>query len=981
MKKIFLSLLFTAATTCSVLAQDKVYKLTEQTSPDGKYTYKTVADDPMQVRIYTLKNGLTVMLSVNKEKPRIQTLIATKAGSKNDPADNTGLAHYLEHLLFKGSDVYGTKDWATEKVYLDQIDALYEQYNKTKDETARKNIYHKIDSVSLIASKYAIANEYDKMTSAIGATGTNAFTSLEQTVYVNEIPQNQVEKWATIEAERFRAPVLRLFHTELEAVYEEKNRALDNDGRKVQEALMSNLFTKHSYGTQTTIGTVEHLKNPSLVKIRNYFNTYYVPNNMAIIMAGDLDPDATIRIIDEKFSYMQSKPVPAFTFEPEPVRTQPTEVNVYGPDAEGLLMGFRMPGANAREAKYLLLVDYLLANSKAGFIDLNLVKKQKVLSASSGTWINKDYSVHILTGKAKENQTLEEVRDLLLAQIKELKDGKFDEETLTAIINNFKIDQIRNNESNGGRAYTMLDAFITETPWTEQVSLLNDLSKITRKELIDFVNKYYNNDYVVIYKKTGEDKSVEKVDKPEITPVEVNREDMSPFVKNIIETPVAPVKPAYLNYNSDIVRGKVNGKIPLMYIKNNDNGLFSLYYVLDMGKFNNVKLPVAVNLLQYLGTDKYSAEQISKEFFKLACDFGVSAGEDQIYVYVNGLDENFAPAVRLFEHLLLNAKPDQAALDALVDRMLKQRKDAKLNKQTIFYSAMWNYAIFGKSNPYNFNLKEAELKALKAEEMVNIIKDITSFQHKIMYYGPKQIDDVSYVLNKEHQTPKSLKKYPKATEFKRNTTDKPVIYFVNYDMVQAEVMWLYKQPMTYDSTQTPVVNMFNEYFGGGMSSVVFQTIRESKALAYSTFSRYFSPSKKADPYYVVAYVGTQSDKLHQAIAGMNELLTDLPKSETAFKAAKDAIKSQLETQRIIKEQIFFNYINAEKLGVHHDIREDVYNSIDKFTFDDIKIFHEKNLKRKPYTYYIMGSKEKVDLNELKKYGEVKEVTLEELFGY
>ncbi|MCX6352834.1 MAG: insulinase family protein [Bacteroidetes bacterium] len=284
-------------------AQD--YKWVEKKSPDGKYTYKTVSNDPLGVRVYTLKNGLTVLLSVNKATPRIQTYIATKAGSKNDPHDNTGLAHYLEHMLFKGTNKYGTKDWAKESVQLEKIHDLYEKYNKTTDAAQRKKIYHEIDSVYGEAAKFAIANEYDKITQSIGAKGTNAFTSVEQTVYVNDIPGNQLEKWLLIEAERFRYPVLRLFHTELEAVYEEKNIGLDRGINKMYEKLMEQLFTKHTYGTQTTIGTVEHLKNPSLKKIRDYYNTWYVPNNMAIILAGDFDADKTIEMIELQHAYFQ----------------------------------------------------------------------------------------------------------------------------------------------------------------------------------------------------------------------------------------------------------------------------------------------------------------------------------------------------------------------------------------------------------------------------------------------------------------------------------------------------------------------------------------------------------------------------------------------------------------------------------------------------------------------------------------------------
>ena len=317
-KNLFLGILG-IATSLSTQAQSYQWKEAQ----GGGYTYKYVTNDPTRARFYTLKNGLTVILSPTNKEPRIQCYVAVRAGSKTDPATNTGLAHYLEHLLFKGTDKYGSLDWEKEKKELDKIDALYEQYNQTKDPQKRKEIYKEIDKVSGIASKYAIANEYDKMMSAMGAQGTNAFTSFEQTVYTDDVPANALDKYIAVQAERFRNPVLRIFHTELEAVYEEKNRSLDNDGSLVLETLLANLFKKHNYGQQTTIGTVEHLKNPSLKEIRKYFNTYYVPNNMAVILSGDFDPDQAIAKIDKAFSYMKYKEVPPYTFEQEAPITSP----------------------------------------------------------------------------------------------------------------------------------------------------------------------------------------------------------------------------------------------------------------------------------------------------------------------------------------------------------------------------------------------------------------------------------------------------------------------------------------------------------------------------------------------------------------------------------------------------------------------------------------------------------------------------------
>jgi predicted Zn-dependent peptidase len=242
------------------------------------YNYQTIENDPMHTRIYTLDNGLKIYLSVNKEKPRIQADIAVRTGSRNDPHETTGLAHYLEHLMFKGTDKFGTTDYAKEKPYLDDIEARYESYRKLTDPAARKKAYHEIDSVSQLAAKYNIPNEYDKMMASIGSEGSNAYTSNEVTCYTENIRALKSRTGAKVQGDRFQNMVIRGFHTELEAVYEEYNIGLANDGNKEWDALMKKLFPTHPYGTQTTIGTQQHLKNPSITRIKQYFQRYYVPN-------------------------------------------------------------------------------------------------------------------------------------------------------------------------------------------------------------------------------------------------------------------------------------------------------------------------------------------------------------------------------------------------------------------------------------------------------------------------------------------------------------------------------------------------------------------------------------------------------------------------------------------------------------------------------------------------------------------------------
>ncbi len=950
-----------------------------QDLPLKQFKYESVPNDPLNARIYTLDNGLKVYMTVYKNAPRIQTYIATKAGSKNDPADATGLAHYLEHMLFKGTDQYGTKDFISEKVELDKIEKLYERYRHTTDVTMRKTIYHSIDSISGYASKFAVANEYDKMMSTIGAKGTNAYTWLEQTVYVNDIPSNQLDNWTTIEAERFRNPVMRLFHTELEAVYEEKNRGLDNDGEKSWEALFSGLFPHNTYGSQTTIGTIEHLKNPSLTKIKEYFNTYYVPNNMAICLSGDFDPDATIRLIDEKFHTWQRKQIPEYKPIVEAPMLEPVIKKVTGPDAESVMIGFRFAGAGSKDADMIRIVNKILYNGKAGLIDLYLNQDQKLIDGNSFDMEFKDYSAHVLSGTPKQGQSMEEVKNLLLSQFDKIKKGDFADWLLPAIITDMKYEQTKSYENNNSRASAFVNSFVTGQSWQNDVNTIDRLKSITKKDVIDFVTKNYTNNYVVVYKETGEDKSVQKVEKPAITPVEVNRNDMSAFVKKIITAPVHDIEPVFLDYEKDIQKFNIKNNVPVLYTANTENKTFDMYYVFEMGTNDNKKLSVAINYLKYLGIKKLSATEVQQQFYKLGCSYDVFAGEDQIWVSLRGLSENFQSATDLFEDLLQNAQPNDDALKNMVSDILKKRADAKLSKDEILYGALFNYGKYGGISPYKNILSAPELKALTSADLLDILHKLTTNEHHILYYGSTPPLETNKILSTVHRTPEKMIQLPPSIKYKTQDATNTV-FVVDYDMKQAEIIMLAKDGV-YDKKNAPVVRMFNEYFGGGMSSVVFQEMRESKALAYSVYSAYQPAGKLEDNNFVFSYIGTQADKLPEAMSGMKELLDKMPESETNFKACKEQIMQSIRSERITKANILFNYERAKKLGLNYDIRKDVFERIPKMSLSDIKIFEELHVKNQHYNTLVLGKKESLDFKTLEKYGKVVHLSLEDIFGY
>lgn len=983
-KKIIAIALITA--TCNLVAQQKSTKKTGNSIPlkDGakaSLNYEYALNDPLKARIYTLKNGLKVYLSVYKDAPRIQTYIAIKAGSKNDPSTATGLAHYLEHMVFKGTDKYGTKDFKKEAVEIKKIENLYEVYRKTKDEAQRKKIYHQIDSISGVAAKYAIANEYDKMTAAIGADGTNAFTSFDETVYVNDIPSNQVSNWLKLEAERFKAaPVLRLFHTELEAVYEEKNRGLDSDDNLVYETLWENLFKNHTYGTQTTIGTIDHLKNPSMVEINKYYNKYYVPNNMAIIMSGDFDPDKVIVDIEKTFGNLKFKPVEKYTYSPEPSSTGVIRKTIYGPDPAGLGMVWRISGFGTKEYELGMLLSIMMFNNTAGLLDINLNQSQKVLNSACSNYGMKDYSVFGFDAKPKDGQELEEVEKLLLEQLDLIRKGNFPEWLMTGAITELKYQNTVGLENNGSRAGQMLGAFTKDIKWQKQIDMLERISKITKQELIDFATNVLRNDnYVIAYKKVGPSQNTQKVEKPQITPVELDRENTSPFAQAIMTASASAIEPKFLDFDKDLTKTTIKSNIPLIYVENKENKLFRMYYKFNMGKNNDKILPIAVKYFKYLATEDQSAAEIKQELFKLGSSVDVFTDNESTWLSVDGLADNFYKTIQLFEKMFLKPLVDKTVLDNVINDIIKERNDLKLQKDALLYSGLRSYALYGPVNPFSNNLSDEALKKITVDDIKYKIKLLLTFEHEVLYYGTQTLDDVKFTLNTYHNVPANLTKVPEPMKFEIKTLQNEV-YAAEFDMKQAEMVFL-SNGTTYNPLNVPVITLYNSYFGGNMSGVVFQDLRESKALAYSCFSRYSLPDKLEKKSYNMSYIGSQADKLEEAMKGMTDLLTTLPKADASFNSAKESVIAESNTQRITKGDIIFSYLSARNLGLNYDIRKEVYEKVKNLTFDDVKKFQEENIKGKPKTVIVIGKKENLNNDVLQKYGPVKYLTLKELYGY
>lgn len=947
-----------------------------------KYTYESVNDDPLKARIYTLDNGLKVYLTVNKSAPRIKALIGVKAGGKNDPSETTGLAHYFEHLMFKGTQRYGTINYEQEKPILDKIEELFELYRYTRDDTKRKNIYHVIDSLSFLASQYAISNEYDKLMTFIGSNGSNAYTSYDETVYLEDIPSNQLENWAKIQVDRFENIVIRGFHTELETVYEEKNMSLTNDNSKVLDTVLSALFPYHPYGTQTILGTQEELKNPSITNIKKFFETWYVPNNMAICLSGDLNPDKTIAIIDKYFGRLKpNNSLPTLNCLDATPILSPIAKEVMGVDAKNLVLAWRFPGAKSEEFQTLQVVSQILSNDKAGLIDINLKQKQKVLSASCYPLGFADYSIFIMEATPKEGQTLDELRQLLLNEINALRNGNFDENILKASLNNLKLEEIKQLENNDGRANELLYSFINNKKWEDEVNSIDKMSKLTKNDIVDLANIWLkDNNYVTVYKRQGKNPNEISIAKPEITPIITNRDTVSLFFKEIMNCQIEPIKPVFLDFKKDLRLLSAKNNIPLIYKQNEENDLFQLIYVFEMGNCHDKAVSVAFKYLEYLGTSDMSPTVLKKEFYKMACNFYVYPGMERTYVILSGLNENLIEAVKCLENLMSNAVINEKAYKNMVNDILKARKDDKLNQINNF-SNLISYATYGQYSPKTNILSENELINLNPEELLNRIHQQNNYKHRILYYGPSNEDDILSLINEYHIVPDTLQDIPKGFSYPRLETNSTKIYIAPFDANQVYMAQYSNRNDNFDPAVEPYREMYNDYFGSNMNSIVFQELRESRGLTYSVSAVLLQPTFLKYPYTMRTQIVTQNDKMINAINTFNLILNNMPESENAFYLAKEGLINRLRTERIIRDGVLWAYINSDDLGLDVDSRIKTYQDVQQMHLSDIVDFQKKWIKGRTYVYCILGNKSELNLDELRKIAPIEELTQEQIFGY
>lgn len=933
-------------------------------------------NDPMKVGIYKLANGLTVYLTENHESPRFYAEIAVRAGSKMDPAESTGLAHYLEHMLFKGTDKLGSVDFAQEAPSLQRVEDLYEQHFRETDPEKRKELYRQINEASTEAAKYAVPNEIDRLYKSMGGTDVNAHTWHEETVYKVGLPSNRLEQWAALESERFRNPIYRLFPTELEAVYEEMNRALDNKMRIITYAVDRQLYKKHPYGQQPTLGVVEHLKNPSLKNIGTYFKTYYVPNNMAIFISGDINTEETLRVIEQYFSGWQPKEVPNTGTWDEPAINGREFVEATYPGEEYVLLAFRTVAHSHADADALKVLDMMLDNASAGLINLNLNQKQQVRQAGSYPQQYNDYGAQYLYGIPKDGQTLEEVEKLLLAQIEILKRGEIEDWVIPAIVNDFKKNQKTALEDDGARVSTMRSSWIDLENWDHTVSLIDRISKVTKEDVVRVANTYFGPNYVCGYRRDAP-ADLPKVEKPEIKKVDIDPTKLSAFGQQIMAMPVKEIEPVFIDPAKDYSVAEVRKGITLYHVPNPINDIFTLSLTIESGNHQDNTIGLAAQLLDKSGTKRFNAEALQKEWYKLGTSFGIGAGDNETTITLTGLDENFDASLSLLMELLTEPQVEDAVLEQMKQIVLVEREDAKKQPETLA-SALVQYNRYGGESFFLRMLPEAEVLKLTVPQLQEAITKLVNYEHIVGYTGTLSPEQVRKSLKAAYPRGAGKETPPPYKFLKARAPQVTEVYLFDKQAATANVRIEFGS-VDYTPTLAVPSQLYNSYFGGGMAGIVFQELREARALAYSVGGRYAPGYRANDQNLMIGGIQTQADKTPEAVEAFVDLLDNLPESPERLAVSKDSILSLYRTGKVGFRGIFGTVRDWERKGLTPDPRKAWFEKIQQGNLDTVLAFHKEYLKNKPKLISVVGDKSKMDIERLKKIGPVTEIQLDQIF--
>lgn len=930
----------------------------------------------LKVKTTYLDNGLKVVMCEDHSSPKAYGAVYVHAGSKNDPLDATGMAHYFEHIMFKGTDKIGTLDWEAEKVYLDSIDIMYDKLHETADLDERTAIQAKINELSLASTDYAIPNEVDVILTKMGGQGLNAGTAYDQTMYFNSFPSNQIGKWMDVYAERFRYPVFRLFQSELETVYEEKNMYGDNPISAFQEYMFKEVFGEHPYG-RPIIGLTEHLKNPQTSKMREFFNTYYVANNMTLLLVGDFDIEEIEPLVAEKFGIWRSGEIPA---QPEftlPEFNGPTIKDVKLTPIKIGMLAWR--GVKISDTDYLPLgiACNIFSNGGTGLMDKDILDGN-IMTAALLPLSLEDHGANVILYVPKLiGQSHEEAENYIFASLDKLKNGDFSDDLFEAIRVNMLKERLQKTESLDNLALLFLELEQRGMTYNEYLVETERIRTITKDEIVAMANKYFGNDYLAVRSKMGfPDK--DKVDKPNWKPIEAKNTDAkSEFAKMIEAEEVPQVTPQIIEFGKDVEITKINDCYTMISTKNPYNDIFNLSIEYNYGLNNNPDLERALSYHELQGTENMSFEEFNLALQKLGASFYLVSNDNTNYVKIEGFEKDFDQILALCEDKLFNPANDEKKKDIIYD-------GEKINEQTSkedaseWALAVRELALYGEQSFYKAKTPLKTWKKRTGAELINEVRTAHNHSGEVLFVGNIDNQKVIETLKKHNLVRDDVVKVDKKFKVEKQYTDNQIFMAHNKKFRQSNI-YIYVPSEILGQNDKAVSQVFNKYFGTDMYSIVFQEVREFRSLGYSAYSYFSYDYLDRKPGNLLAFLGTQSDKTNEGIEVLRGLITDMPKRIEKFNASKDALILSRASNYVSFRNIPASVSAWVEGGYNYDPRMETTEIIKTTEYEDVDRFYKKFVDNRPIIIMMSGNKKKIDMKKLGKFGSVKELKYKDIF--
>lgn len=946
-------------------------------------SYQSQAEDlnALKVKEYRLENGLTVWLNEDHSQPKVFGAVVVKAGAKDCP--DTGIAHYFEHMMFKGTDRIGTLDYESEKVLLDSIAMKYDELAMTEDTVARARLQKEINELSIRSSEYVIPNEFNRLINRFGGSGLNAATSYDATIYFNTFSPQYMVQWAEINSERLINPVFRLFQSELETVYEEKNMYGDFIGGQVMDTLMARYFGPHPYA-YPIIGSTKNLKNPRLTEMHKFFEDYYVASNMALILSGDFDAQQVMPILEKAFSRIRSGNAP----KQEKVMLPPfngretMKVKFPIPFIKAMGLGFRGVSANHEDQVALNIAVNLLNNSNGtGYLDKLMVEHKLMGALAINESMNEAGILAVAIMPKLLIQSYSSAEKMVWDEINRVKNGDFSDE----MFNSLKLEQKRQYASSleniDSRATIMMNLFSQGKSWNDYLNEVARIESITKEDVVRVAQKYFSNNYLCVTKSTGKYPK-DNLPKPAFSPVVPRNADASSsYAKQLEKIPEQQVAPRIIDFEKDVKTSKLTPLVTLYTTPNPLNDIFTLNISYGIGALEQPELMQLTNYLQLLGTESLSFEQFRSRLQSIGSTLAFDVTPDAFVMKVTGFDNHIDETMKLVGDFIRHAKADDKKLRQIVD-------DAKVSEKAFFKSgdnvasALLEQVKYGDQSRYLRKLSLSQIKKLKGKDMLAIYDKVRSVQCDLHYCGTLPVEKVIGTIRQhlplERTTVASNSPYYR--ELKQY--DRPTVFFIDMpDMAQSIVYGYVKGDPVDDKASRHASRLFSVYFGGDMSSLMFQEIREFRSFAYRTSGRYQLPNHahKGTAGSFTAMLSTQSDKTLDALGVLDSLIREMPLKPERMEAVKQTLVNRINNDYPPFRNLSEKVASARMEGFDRDPAEEFLRDIATMDMQDISRFYREQISGRPVVYVIAGNRKHIDMKKLAEYGTIIKVKKKDIY--